>query len=76
MTQFELALVDAAGLIHRPFMSLNVEDRCVPALLQTIASLQRFIPLRVLYGDKLVTGIETTRDGCQIKGQPIQWLQP
>lgn len=73
-TQISLCLQDATGVIHRPFMQVNAEEQMVPGLLEAIGRLGKYIPVRSLIGEQVVTGLEYRRGGhVSILGQKVQW---
>ena len=72
MTQVKLCIEQSNGCLV-PILAVNAGSNRVPELLQAVGQLAAFIPIRAVIEDKLVTTLVLTKEGCEVRGEMIQW---
>ncbi len=74
MNEVQLCLADRDGVLSVPFMKLTVPTEHLGGFLTSLRAMQRYVRVRAVIADHVVTRMETTREGTKIQGHPIQWV--
>lgn len=59
-------------VVGDPFLELEAADHCLPQLLVAVSNLGKYVPIKAIVNDHIVTGLIMTAKSVMIQGQPIR----